>query len=73
MEEFLQKVWKDTYAERVLLAPADHPALEEQDDCPGAITVPSGRVPKYAPDRTVMKEGRFINDATHGTGNASEP
>ena len=63
MEEFLQKVWKDAQAGRVLLASADHAALDKTPDCPGVITAPAGRAPKYAPDRTVLPEGRFINDA----------
>ena len=63
MEEFLEKVWKDTRAGRVLLASADHPALEPSDVAPGVVTAPAGRVPKYAPDRTLLPEGRFINDA----------
>ena len=63
MEEFLQKVWKDARAGRVLMASADHPALEATDEFPGVITAPAGRVPKYAPDRTVLPDGRIINDA----------
>ena len=63
MEEFLQKVWKDARAGRVLLSSSDHPALEATEDFPGVVTAPAGRVPKYASDRTLLSEGRFINDA----------
>jgi hypothetical protein len=63
MEEFLEKVWKDTTAGRVLLASADHLALEASATHPGTVTAPAGRVPKYGPDRCVLPEGRFIADA----------
>ena len=61
-EEFLEKAWKDARAGRVLFVSADHPALEAGGGWPGVVTAPGGRVPKLAPDRTVLPEGRFIND-----------
>ncbi len=59
----MEKIWKDARAGRVLLASADHSALEQGEDFPGVVTAPAGRVPKYAPGRTLLEEGRFINDA----------
>ena len=42
---------------------ADHPAFEPSEHGGGVCTAPSGRVPKYKPDRTLSCEGRIINDA----------
>ena len=38
MEEFLQKVWKDARAGRILVASTDHEALNKTADCPGVVT-----------------------------------